>query len=268
VYGEQLGAMYRSAYWHDFIVPLRCFDTIGFTLAVGPEARIANVQLYHGSPRGRRFGRHGLAALRLLWPSFVAGARAVTTLPAILRSLAGAVEDAGLGVVIADARGRVVHRNATLAALLEAEPARGRLWAGLRALLAECVADHRTAAPLAPRHARVATAGGRAYRLVATALDPLDGRYGLAYVVTVQRVQHAPADLAETLSTFGLTPREREVALLLVTGASNEHVATTLGMSRYTARHHTEHILSKIGVRTRAEILPRVQRRAEGNDDA
>jgi DNA-binding CsgD family transcriptional regulator len=263
VYGEHLQAMYRSAYWHDFIVPLRCFDTIGFTLAVGPEARIANIQFYHGSRYGRRFGEHGLAALRLLWPSFVVGARAVTAVPAMLRGLAGAVDDAGVGIVVADAQGRVVHRNATVVGLLDAESARARLWGAVQALLAECAAESRTASPLARRHAMVTMAGGRTYRLVATVLDALDGRYGLAYLVTVTRTHRAPADVAETLAAFGLTAREQEVAHLLMSGASNERIATGLGISAFTARHHTEHVLSKLGVRTRAEVLPRVQRRAD-----
>jgi DNA-binding CsgD family transcriptional regulator len=52
----------------------------------------------------------------------------------------------------------------------------------------------------------------------------------------------------------GLTPREVEVAHHLMTGRSNAAIADSLGISPYTARHHTERVLDKLGVRSRAEV--------------
>ena len=57
----------------------------------------------------------------------------------------------------------------------------------------------------------------------------------------------------------GLTPRELEVARLLMSGGSNAEIADTLGISPYTARHHTERILGKLGVRSRAAVPGTVQ---------
>jgi DNA-binding CsgD family transcriptional regulator len=51
-----------------------------------------------------------------------------------------------------------------------------------------------------------------------------------------------------------LTPREREVALLLGKRRSNREIADVLGISRSTAKRHTEHVLAKLGVRSRREV--------------
>ena len=51
---------------------------------------------------------------------------------------------------------------------------------------------------------------------------------------------------------FGLTAREAQVALLLARGRSNSAVAAELGISTHTARHHTQRVLTKLGVHSRA----------------
>jgi HD-GYP domain-containing protein (c-di-GMP phosphodiesterase class II) len=50
----------------------------------------------------------------------------------------------------------------------------------------------------------------------------------------------------------GLTPRELEVLLALVHGASNQEIGDALGISVKTVGHHVQHIYEKAGVRTRA----------------
>ena len=52
---------------------------------------------------------------------------------------------------------------------------------------------------------------------------------------------------------YGMTPREAEVASLLVEGLSNGAVARQLGISPHTARHHTQRVLGKLGAHSRAE---------------
>ncbi len=51
---------------------------------------------------------------------------------------------------------------------------------------------------------------------------------------------------------YGLSVRELEVALLLADGRSNVEIATAVKVSTHTARHHTQHVLGKLGVRSRS----------------
>jgi DNA-binding CsgD family transcriptional regulator len=48
-----------------------------------------------------------------------------------------------------------------------------------------------------------------------------------------------------------LTPREHEVLDLVATGATNQQVATCLGVSALTVKKHLEHVFGKLGVTTR-----------------
>ncbi|HZI76277.1 MAG TPA: LuxR C-terminal-related transcriptional regulator [Gemmatimonadales bacterium] len=52
---------------------------------------------------------------------------------------------------------------------------------------------------------------------------------------------------------YGLTRRERQVAELLARGKSNAAIARQLGISSHTARHHTQRVLAKLEVHSRAE---------------
>ncbi|MEX0912144.1 MAG: response regulator [Gemmatimonadota bacterium] len=53
---------------------------------------------------------------------------------------------------------------------------------------------------------------------------------------------------------FGLTPRQSAVARLLGEGCSNAEIAQRLSVSYFTARNHTEQVLAKLGVPTRAAV--------------
>ena len=51
---------------------------------------------------------------------------------------------------------------------------------------------------------------------------------------------------------YGLTRRELEVATLLAQGRTNTAIANKLHISTHTARHHTQRVLGKLGVHSRA----------------
>ena len=64
----------------------------------------------------------------------------------------------------------------------------------------------------------------------------------------------APTDLLT--ARYQLTRREADVARLLAVGKSNAEVAEALSISEHTARRHTEQVLLKLGVRSRAAVAP------------
>ncbi len=52
----------------------------------------------------------------------------------------------------------------------------------------------------------------------------------------------------------GLTRREAEVARMIASGLATKEIAHRLGLSCHTARHHTERVFAKLGVRTRSAV--------------
>jgi DNA-binding CsgD family transcriptional regulator len=58
------------------------------------------------------------------------------------------------------------------------------------------------------------------------------------------------------LALYDLTPREREVARLLVRGETNDEIARALCISRYTVKDHAKSVYAKLGVASRTELSP------------
>jgi DNA-binding CsgD family transcriptional regulator len=70
---------------------------------------------------------------------------------------------------------------------------------------------------------------------------------------------HASRRHDKAIDRFGLTPRERDVALWLSAGKTNAEIAVILRMARRTAEKHVESVLRKLKVenRTTAAVLLR-----------
>ena len=67
---------------------------------------------------------------------------------------------------------------------------------------------------------------------------------------TTQRAFPAPAS-----GGFYLTPREREVLLLLCEGLSNKLISRKLDISVSTVKIHISHVLGALGARSRLEAV-------------
>ncbi len=70
----------------------------------------------------------------------------------------------------------------------------------------------------------------------------------LAHTLQTTRATTAP----RALTSYGLTQRETEVLHLLAEGRSNAEIGVELGLSPRTVEKHVEHILQKLGVKSRA----------------
>ena len=81
---------------------------------------------------------------------------------------------------------------------------------------------------------------------------------GDAILVLVQNVTTDFVSERLLQERFDLTSREVRVAALLARGDSNKQIASRLGISLHTARHHVEHVLVKLQVRKRAEVPARI----------
>jgi DNA-binding CsgD family transcriptional regulator len=106
-----------------------------------------------------------------------------------------------------------------------------------------------------PPTVRVVTAAGGWLHITASRLRGPAGEQRIAVLL-------APAPAARTvpllLSAHGLTPREAEVARLVVRGASTRDIVESLHISHYTVQDHLKAVFDKVGVRSRRDLAVRL----------
>jgi DNA-binding CsgD family transcriptional regulator len=95
--------------------------------------------------------------------------------------------------------------------------------------------------------------------LLRAAIRIASAGYVIAEVDDAQRLHRCSfgsdqAVIAEDGETE-LTPREREVLLLLAQGAPNKSIARELDISVHTAKFHVASLLAKLGARNRSDAL-------------
>jgi len=73
-------------------------------------------------------------------------------------------------------------------------------------------------------------------------------------LVIFERMARRNVALAN-LEKYGLTPRERDVARLLLLGLTSRAIAARLGATTNTIESHTKRILTKVGAQTRAAMV-------------
>jgi DNA-binding CsgD family transcriptional regulator len=76
---------------------------------------------------------------------------------------------------------------------------------------------------------------------------------------TVALVSRQPSTVAEP-EHIDLTPRERDVLLLMAEGASNKAIARRLGISVHTAKFHVGSLLEKLDATGRTDAVAHAAR--------
>lgn len=61
------------------------------------------------------------------------------------------------------------------------------------------------------------------------------------------------------LTALGLTPRESEIASLVMQQYSTEDISRRLVISQYTTKKHLHHIFTKLGVRSRMQLIEAIR---------
>jgi DNA-binding CsgD family transcriptional regulator len=245
--------------YNDFSQPNGMLDCTGLVYDFDPALPPAALLYYHESEESRPFGERGLALLGLLMPAFKAGVQSclrLSTRRAALGQLFDKIESA---LACFDAKGNVVQQNSAMTRLLSTEPQRDRLLAQISAAANAMASTMRHTsrhlrgdAPKSPwRELRTST---KRYRLSASLLPA--GLLAAQSMVVValdvlDRQQVSDTDLR---ARYSLTPREIQIARLLATRYHTLEIADVLGMSVHTARRHTEHVLTKLGVHSRQEV--------------
>jgi two-component system nitrate/nitrite response regulator NarL len=80
---------------------------------------------------------------------------------------------------------------------------------------------------------------------------------GARYVSPAMSAKVVDVSLDKEPSKNSLTPREREVMVLVGEGLSNKHIGLRLDLQEKTVKHHMTQILTKLGVSNRTEAALR-----------
>jgi len=70
----------------------------------------------------------------------------------------------------------------------------------------------------------------------------------------VERLKNSSQRTSNPHPKFGLTPRELEIIVSVVSGYSNPEIAEKLALSEQTVKHHLTHVFDKLGVYSRVEL--------------
>ncbi|MCE7060796.1 response regulator transcription factor [Dyadobacter sp. CY343] len=76
---------------------------------------------------------------------------------------------------------------------------------------------------------------------------------------TVERTIHEPTD-AIAMEQFNLTPRERDVLMLILLGKSNMEIAEQLFLSISTVKTHVSNVFVKMEVKSRTQVMEKAKR--------
>jgi DNA-binding CsgD family transcriptional regulator len=262
LYGEGYPLYQNSAYYQDYAGANGAHDTLtaGIALPGAPAPSAAIMHFWHERPDGRQFGDREITLLRLLYPSFRAGVMAQARWGSQRADLLRALEGAGQAAALYDTSGSLLHLTPAMETALALDRQGDRLRVALR--LAALAAARSATGEVGPevgqdRVARDVNTATARYTVTAT----LHGRStdGPTFVVAaLTRLTPVPRRLGDLNEEYGLTPAEARVALLLGEGRSNAEIAEELFISPHTARRHTEQVLLKLDVRSRAQVAAKV----------
>ena len=176
------------------------------------------------------------------------------------------LERVGLPAYLVDRHGRVRWLNAAALSLLG--DARGRLLSSLAAPDHVQRSREQLARKLVGGRSRtdfeidvIDRHGGRT-PISVSSVPVRHGRdvVGVFGVATPHPRPGATARVAEPEREPSLTPRQREVLVLLADGASTEEIAGTLGLSEETVRNHIRQLLRRLGVHSRLAAVAYARR--------
>ncbi len=233
-------------------------DAVAYLIHWPEDDSLVTIEWHCATFGTPRFGEEGEWILSMLLPSLKAGTRLLYTLGHERHSLAAEMDDLGVPVCVCARDGRIAHLSDGLRRLL-AEDGMGGTVLEIVPLVARAVAStaatpavDMTLLPASSVHRVVDTPFARYWLSAGLATHAM--HFGLSdIIVTVSRLPVALPSKS-VAARFQLSPREIEVAELLARGARNEAIALALRLSPHTVRRHTERVLSKLGVASRAEV--------------
>ncbi|HYO48115.1 MAG TPA: LuxR C-terminal-related transcriptional regulator [Gemmatimonadota bacterium] len=254
---------YASEYYNDFMRVWECNHSVGMVAPMDAEPGYAYLGVLRDAYEDPPFDARARTLMKFLLPAFRAGVRTYVRLAAE-RSLLGAVLDAsGRRLLLCDGRGEPVQASAALKRTLSADPERPSIEREMQDLArstAELRTDRETAIHALGRNGdRVLATVRGDYRLSAS-LAGENGSGPSGVLVLLEPLFREPLPDAELRERYGLTSQEVRVARQIAEESHNDEIARHLHISPHTARRHTEHVLDKLGIASRAQVAERISR--------
>ena len=258
-YGAHVDRYLESAYYNEYAAPNGAADTLCAMLPLGgaDPRHVASVQLWRERTTRRRFAERDRTLMMLLMPALRVGVELITRWHSRRAELASVLDSLDQAVLASTPDGVDVAETRALTAMLAADVDAASIRSALLRSKAAAATLHTPTFDSTGRalHFDIQTRLAR-YRIRSCVL--LDPRP--IVLSMVERLTPAPPSPESLREQFGLTRAEVRVALLLADGCSNDTVATRLGISPFTARRHTERVLRKLGVSSRAAVAARIRR--------
>ena len=266
LHGDNLRAFWKSEIHRDFLVPNKILDSMGLTVALkGGSSHHATIFCHREKANTPEFGERGIALLELLLPAFKAGVRDLVRHSHQRESLGAHLDTLTEGIRVCDLNGRTVHQNTAFTAALNGDSAGPKLERAVDEILQPLVSFNRE------RKGNPSALAGRRVSLEVhthTASYEVKGSFlGRELAGADSRIAISLQKLAPNTALsdralqerYGLTARELEITRRLAQGQSTKELAQSCGISLHTARRHTEKIFSKLGVRNRSQIGPKLR---------
>lgn len=252
----------RTPFYNDVVIPNRLFEPLILAADFdGVPLPAVLGFVFENERTGTRHIERNKAMLNLLVPAYIAGVGAYVRMAHQRAGFAALVDSLGVGVTIVGIDGTVLDENQAMKTLAGRDPERARIRATIRQIalgIANNVARGKSPDWAKQSHLEEVRTSLARYRITATyAPEGIVNAKG-ACVALTERLAARSLTSTELASQFRLTHREIETAQLVVRGYSTREIAGALGISFNTARRHTEHVLLKLNVHSRAAIAGRL----------
>lgn len=274
------GELLQSEYFRHFLRPIDIRHGLGINVQSDGVASLAILSVNRSEGAGE-FTTDELRLVAALRPHLVnayAICRRLVQLRREADGLRAGFDCNPLGMLVLDAEGRVLERNAEAARLLRSaagiccgaggvlhfrDPAvQARFRAEVAGLMDERLPPH--PATLVVSAGGAASSPGLALHLCAFPAHsvPVLRRGGRLLAFLCELSPQAEHTLAATVlrAAFGFTPMEAEVVLRLHEHHDPAHAAQCLGLAVSTVRSHLKHVFRKTGATGQVELLRRVDR--------
>jgi DNA-binding CsgD family transcriptional regulator len=256
------GEFEKTTYCQEWCRPNRILDSAGIAAAV-PAAFGGDAVMHINSETAGTFGPEGRerALLQLLQPAFAAGVRGALLALSWKGEVERELDSLGVPLALCGPTGKLAHATPSLLEVVRSDPEGSRLLtcvsrlAGeVGALVRRCRKDQRSSAVAQPTRTCSTRAGDYVLRSTLVHSPELLGQAPLVLVMVDPPAGDKLPSIPALRARHGLTARESEVALLLAAGRRNRDIATALRVTEHTARRHTERVLQKLDVTSRAEV--------------